>query len=91
MKKAIVIAATMITGALGMTSVEAAHKPGHHGCVMAGGEATMVTQDLAKFMAEAALKNSIAAHGWTAKGDIKMKCDTPNGLPHCMARRRACG
>jgi hypothetical protein len=29
------------------------------GCVLAGGEATMVTQDLAKFMASAALKNSI--------------------------------
>ena len=31
-------------------------------CVMAGGEATMVTEDLAKFMAGAALKNSMAAH-----------------------------
>jgi len=60
------------------------------GCVMAGGEATMITEDLAKFMAEAALKNSIAAHGWKAAGPVAMKCDAPNGLPHCMARRKAC-
>ncbi len=61
------------------------------GCVMAGGEATMVTEDLAKFMAEAALKNSIAAHGWKAAGPIRMKCDSASGLPHCLARRKACG
>lgn len=60
-------------------------------CVMAGGEATMVTQDLAKFMAEAALKNSIAAHSWKAAGPISMKCDAPYGMSHCMARRKACG
>jgi len=60
------------------------------GCVMAGGEATMITEDLAKFMAEAALKNSIAAHGWKAAGPVAMKCDAANGLPHCMARRKAC-
>lgn len=60
-------------------------------CVMAGGEATMITEDLAKFMAEAALKNSIAAHNWKAAGPISMKCDAPNGLPHCKATRKACG
>lgn len=60
-------------------------------CVKAGGEATMVTEDLAKFMAEAALKNSIAAHNWKAAGPITMKCDAPNGLPHCKATRKACG
>lgn len=72
------------------TPSDAAHQAGHRGCVMAGGEATMVTEDLAKFMAGAALKNSIAAHGWTAAGPVRMKCDAPNGLPHCMARRKAC-
>ena len=59
-------------------------------CVMAGGEATMVTEDAAKFMAEAALKNSIAAHSWTASGKVAMKCDTANALPHCVAKRKAC-
>lgn len=59
-------------------------------CVMAGGEATMVTEDAAKFMAEAALKNSIAAHNWKASGNVNMKCDTANALPHCVAKRKAC-
>lgn len=81
-----ITAAAYVPGAL------ANHKSGHSGgCVLAGGEATMITEDLAKFMAEAALKNSIAAHNWTASGDVKIKCDTANGLPHCVARRRACG
>jgi hypothetical protein len=60
-------------------------------CVMAGGEATMVTEDLAKFMAGAALKNAMAAHAWTPHGAVKMKCDTANALPHCLARQKACG
>jgi hypothetical protein len=59
-------------------------------CVVAGGEATMVTQDLAKFMAGAALKNSMAAHGWKPQGAVKMKCDA-TGLPHCVAKQKACG
>jgi putative hemolysin len=60
------------------------------GCVQAGGEATMVTQDLAKFMANAALNNSIKANGWTAQGSVKMTCDTNMGLPHCVAKQKAC-
>ena len=60
-------------------------------CVTAGGESTMTTLDLAKFMAEAALKNAIAAHNWKAAGPIKVTCDAPYGLPHCIAQRKACG
>ena len=59
-------------------------------CVMAGGEATMVTEDLAKFMAGAALKNSMAAHGWKPHGAVKMKCDS-TALSHCVAHQKACG
>ena len=68
---------------------QAARKGGK--CVMAGGEATMITEDLAKYMASAALKNSMASHGWKPRGVVKMKCDTAGGLPHCMARQSACG
>jgi hypothetical protein len=82
------MAAAVAGAALAMANVAEAKG----GCVMAGGEATMVTQDLAKFMAEAALKNSIAAHNWTARGPVSMKCDGGTvGLQHCLARRRACG
>jgi hypothetical protein len=60
-------------------------------CYHAGGSATMVTIELAKFMAEAALKNSIAAHGWTAKGPVKMVCKEETLTTSCTARRVACG
>jgi hypothetical protein len=84
-KVAIAAVATLVaTG-----SAQANHKGGK--CSMAGGEATMVTEDLAKYMAGAALKNSIAAHGWTAHGAAKVKCDTAAGLPHCLAKQKACG
>jgi hypothetical protein len=48
--------ALAIAGAATWSSAEA-------GCRRAGGVATMVTYDLAVFMANAALKNSIADHG----------------------------
>lgn len=60
------------------------------GCVRAGGEATMITEDLAKFMASAALKNSIQANGWKPAGAVQMTCDTNSGLPHCVAKQKAC-
>lgn len=82
--KALKIAVLAVLATAGTSGAEAK-------CVMAGGEATMVTQDLAKFMAEAALKNSIAAHNWKAAGPINMKCDAPSGLAHCKATRKACG
>jgi len=62
------------------------------GCVLAGGESVMVTEDLAKFMAGQALKHSIENHGWKPHGAVRVKCDTSSiGLPHCMARQKACG
>ena len=58
-------------------------------CVLAGGEATMVTEDLAKFMANAALNNQIKANNWKAAGPVKMTCKAAVGT-HCVARQRAC-
>jgi hypothetical protein len=60
-------------------------------CVLAGGEATMVTEDLAKFMAEAALKNSISGMGAKPAGKISMKCSTTTlAMTSCTAKQRAC-
>ena len=59
-------------------------------CVMAGGEATMVTGDLARFMANAALGNSIKGKGLKAVGPVKMKCKDPSPLVYCIATQRAC-
>ncbi len=73
--------------ALGMASSAA-----NAGCGLAGGEAVMVTEDLAKFMAGAALKHSMENHDWALRGHVHMKCNTSSiGLPHCMARQKACG
>ena len=79
------LGAMAATVALSATPSVAAGK-----CVKAGGEATMVTQDLAEFMAKAALNNSINGMGAKADGKIDLKCDTANGLPHCVARQKAC-
>lgn len=59
-------------------------------CVMAGGEATMITRDLAEFMAKAALGNSIKGKGMTASGPIKLKCNDPSPLTYCIATQKAC-
>ena len=91
MKRNALISLCAIATAVAVGPALAAHKAGHGKCVMAGGQATMVTQDLAKFMAEAALKNAIAANNWNAAGPVKMTCDTEAGLPHCTAKRKACG
>lgn len=68
---------------LGGQSAEAA-------CRKAGGLAQMPTRAVAEFMAEAALKNAIAAHGWKAAGPISMQCKDDTLTTTCTARRRAC-
>jgi len=60
------------------------------GCRRAGGVATMVTYDLAVFMANAALKNSIADHGERPAGPVQLKCTDDTLTTTCTARRQAC-
>ncbi|MFN3623417.1 MAG: hypothetical protein ACK4TP_05075 [Hyphomicrobium sp.] len=60
------------------------------GCRRAGGVATMVTKDLAVFMANAALKNSIADHGERPAGPVQLKCTDDTLTTTCTARRMAC-
>jgi hypothetical protein len=60
------------------------------GCRRAGGEATMITKDLAIFMANAALKNSIADHGERPKGPVQLSCKDDTFTTTCHARREAC-
>lgn len=59
-------------------------------CVRAGGQATMITQDLAKFMAEAALKNSISGMGAKPVGKVSLACSSEAGMSSCTARQKAC-
>ena len=74
---ALVLACTMTTSAVA-------------GCRRAGGEATMITKDLAVFMANAALKNSIADHGERPKGAVTVACKDDTFTTTCTARRQAC-
>lgn len=59
-------------------------------CVMAGGEGANVLPDVAKFMADAALKNSIAAGGLKASGKVKQTCKTDVVLTTCVSKQKAC-
>lgn len=84
--KSILMAATALIAMNGLAVTQATAKGK---CVLAGGEATMVTEDLAKFMANAALNNQIKANNWKASGAVKMTCKPALGT-HCVARQRAC-
>ncbi len=75
--------AIAMIGAATMSTAEA-------GCRRAGGVATMVTYDLAVFMANAALKNSIADHGERPAGAVQLKCTDDTLTTTCTARRTAC-
>ena len=72
-----------LVGAMTATSAQA-------GCRRAGGEATMITKDLAVFMANAALKNSIADHGERPSGAVSLSCKDDGLTTTCHARRQAC-
>lgn len=89
MRKEILIAACALGGAFVTAPVEAAGKKAAQ-CQQVGGGATMITEDLARFMAQAALKNAIAAKGLTGQGKVAVTCDKAPGLPNCHARQKAC-
>jgi len=76
--------------AIGGTSLAPAGADAKSSCVRAGGEATMITADLAKFMAGAALKNSISGMGAKPTGQISMTCTGNMGMTSCKAFQRAC-
>jgi hypothetical protein len=60
------------------------------GCRTVVGSADMVTTDLAKFMANAALKNAIAAKDLKPSGEIKLTCREDTFTTYCKASRPAC-
>lgn len=80
---AVLSLAVALTTAVAVSGAEA-------GCRRAGGVATMVTKDLAVFMANAALKNSIADHGERPSGRVQLKCTDDTLTTTCTARRIAC-
>jgi hypothetical protein len=79
-------ALTLAVALIGTATISTAEA----GCRRAGGVATMVTKDLAIFMANAALKNSIADHGERPSGGVQLKCTDDTLTTTCTARRMAC-
>ncbi|MFM1813420.1 MAG: hypothetical protein RLZ98_115 [Pseudomonadota bacterium] len=59
-------------------------------CVLAGGEGTGVTQDVATFMANAALKQSMQKLGVKPSGKAKVSCKTDLVITTCVAKQRGC-
>lgn len=59
-------------------------------CVNAGGQATMLTEDLAKFMAKAAMNNQIKNNGLKPAGRLTLKCAPAALGTSCTAHQRAC-
>lgn len=82
------LGASLLGAALLDTSAGAQEKKGR--CFLAGGEATMVTGDLARFMANAALNNSIKGANATPQGTVKMTCKDGFASVYCLAQQRAC-
>ncbi len=84
------LAATVVILGSSVLPVMAASPAAAKSCVLAGGSATMITADLAKFMAEAALKNSIKGKGMSPAGAVKLTCTSNFASTYCLARQRAC-
>ncbi len=59
-------------------------------CRKVVGSADMVTRDLAKFMANAALKNAIEAKGLRPAGEVTLNCRDDTFTTYCKASRPAC-
>ena len=84
---AVLATAGLAMAVLGAVPASAAGK----NCVVAGGTATILpSEGMATFMAEAALKNSIAAQGRTQVGPTKVVCDPSALVPTCTAKAKAC-
>jgi len=79
------LATVVVAGGMMSSQAEAKAK-----CVRAGAQATMLTEDLAKFSATTTLQTSISLKGQKGVGPIAMKCTGGPVLPTCVARQRAC-
>jgi hypothetical protein len=71
---------------LGLTAAS----PARAECTTLGAIGTGLTEDIAKFMAEAGLKNIRENKGMSAQSAVKFKCDTTLIVTECSARQRAC-
>ncbi len=82
--RSLVFVLALIGAAIAATGAQAGS------CVKAGGQATMLTEDLAKFMAKAALKNQMKNNGFAPSGRLTLTCKPAALGTHCVAHQRAC-
>lgn len=82
MKCAFLIAAALMLAAA--SSANAAE------CKPFGGIGNGLTEDLAKFMADAAVKNIIENKGMKPTGEIKHSCKAATIGSECTARQQGC-
>lgn len=76
---------------LAFGTIAAATTPASAACKQIGAVGTGVTTDLAKFMADAALKNIREAQGYSkASGATTYKCETGMIATDCHARQKVC-
>jgi hypothetical protein len=59
-------------------------------CVLAGGQGTGITPDIAKSMSTIALGNAITNMGAKARGKVSTTCETALVVSTCTSRQRAC-
>jgi hypothetical protein len=84
------IAVTIAVASVATLGVSLVGAQAKESCVRAGGQATMMTEDMAKFMAQAALKNSISGMGAKPVGKVALNCSTNMGMANCTAKQKAC-
>ena len=85
MKTTLVLAALVVSSAALVPDASAGS------CMKVTGQGTGVTEPVAKFMSEAAVKNGIANRGLKAAGKIKTSCKTDAlVISNCTSSQRAC-
>ncbi len=59
-------------------------------CTLVGGIGTGVTEGIAKFMSDAALKNIIEGKGLKPSGEVTHACTAGTLVTECTARQQGC-
>jgi len=76
--------------AIAMLGAALATGPAHADCKAIGAVGTGVTQDIAKFMATAALKNIRESQGYGPSSTPTFKCESGIISTDCHARQKVC-
>jgi hypothetical protein len=80
----------VLAAALAASLAMAVSYAAHADCKLYGGIGNGLTEDLAKFMADAAVKNIIENKGLKPTGEIKHTCKSATLGSECTARQQGC-